>query len=135
MKQVAEFYLTPKLSAIQLPENAKNATHNIVEEDVFQLRHVKKHARRTIHQLINLNAIGQPIHQNARNLMLVLIHRKNVMTHVRLQLLLNVIFQTINALDVNMVRMILSACIQWTTAKSCKKEGNVNHKHFKVFIE
>jgi len=71
-----------------------------VEKDVFQLLHAKKDAKRDQPTNHCMNASGKLIHQNARNLKLELIQRKNAMTHARTQPLLNVTLRIINALNV-----------------------------------
>jgi len=126
---------TLRLFATRPQVNAKNATQHTVDQDVFQLLHAKKDAKRTTLQLTNnLNASGKLTHQNARNLMLVHILRNNAMICARTNHLPNVISRTTNALVAKLVKT-LSACTLPTTARLCKKEENVNHNPYKDSTE
>jgi hypothetical protein len=127
----AKSLTTPRLFAIRHQDYALNATQHTVEEDVFQLLHAKKDARRTTLQLTNnMNVSGKLTHQNARNLMLVLILRKNAMMPARTNHLPNATSRTTNASHAPLART-RTACTLLTTARSCKKEENANHKLYK----
>jgi len=127
---VARFTTTAKLSATRPQESAKNATHNIVERDVFQKTPASPNANQTHIMTTNSNASGKLILQNVKNLMLVATPRKNAMMHAKHQTSLSVTSRTINALDAPLART-RTACILLTTARSCKKEENANHKLYK----
>lgn len=60
--------------------------------------------------------------------------KKNAMTRVKLLNLLSVTTGTTNALDVKLV-LTHNAGSLLTTARSFKREVNVNHKRFKDSIE
>jgi hypothetical protein len=126
----AERLTTPKLSATRPQENAKNVTHNTVERDAFQKNPARNNANQTHIMTTNMNASGKLILQNVRNLMLVPTARKNAMMHAKHQTSLNVTSRTTNAWDAKLART-LTACILLTTARSCKKEENANHKLYK----
>jgi hypothetical protein len=126
----AESSTTPRPSATRLQENAKNATHNTVERDASQLLLAKKDANQAPSQMTNMNASGKLIRQNVKNLMLVPTPRKNAMMHAKHQTSLNATSRTTNALDAQLART-LTACTLSTTARSCKKEENANHKLYK----
>lgn len=127
---VARFTTTAKLSATRPQESAKNATHNIVERDVFQKTPASPNANQTHIMTTNSNASGKLILQNVKNLMLVPTPRKNAMMHAKHQTSLSVTSRTTNALDAPLART-RTACILLTTARSCKKEENANHKLYK----
>merc|ERR1712072_1493056 len=125
----AESSTTPRPSATRLQENAKNATHNTVERDASQLL-LAKDANQALNPRMIMNASGKLIHQNVKNLMLVPTPRKNAMMHARTQTSLNATSRTTNARDANLERTP-TACTLSTTARSCKKEENANHKLYK----
>jgi hypothetical protein len=60
---VARFTTTAKLSATRPQESAKNATHNIVERDVFQRTPAINNANQTHIMTSNMNASGKLILQ------------------------------------------------------------------------
>jgi hypothetical protein len=114
-----------KLNATEIPVNAKNA-HQV--PDAPQKLNAMSNAKKS-HQVTN--ATGPlMIRQNVKNLMLVPTPRKNAMMHAKHQTSLNATSRTTNALDAKLART-LTACILSTTARSCKKEENANHKPYK----
>lgn len=121
---------TPRLSATKLQANAKNATQLTVERDASQLLLAKKDALSAPNQRTNMNAFGKLIHQNVNNLMLVLTPRKNATMHARHPTLPNATSRTTSAKDAKLVQT-LTACTLLTTARSCKREENANHKLYK----
>jgi hypothetical protein len=128
--QDARLLTTAKLSATRPQESAKNATHNIVERDVFQKNPAINNANQTHIMTTNMNASGKLILQNARNLMLVPTARKNAMMHAKHQTSLSATSRTTNASHAPLART-RTACTLLTTARSCKKEENANHKLYK----